>query len=145
MLPKLDDLIQYQHQPVIASYRRNYPEQADRAEDLFQSMLKYLWVSQKHGDERRRSPDDPALDFVLVMHEEMRAIDNMWHNFILYTQDYTEFCHSYFGEYLHHQPDMALIQTHPQSEFAVLMEKYLLYLFENLGEETVTHWFGEHL
>lgn len=32
-------------------------------------------------------------------------IDECWHNFILFTQDYITFCETYFGRYIHHQPN----------------------------------------
>lgn len=31
-------------------------------------------------------------------------IDEVWHTFILFTREYSEFCHRAFGYYLHHQP-----------------------------------------
>ncbi len=33
------------------------------------------------------------------------AIDAAWHHFILFTHDYSEFCHKYFGEFVHHIPN----------------------------------------
>ena len=33
-----------------------------------------------------------------------RVVDIAWHEFILYTKDYHEFCHRAFGHYLHHNP-----------------------------------------
>ena len=33
-----------------------------------------------------------------------RKIDTGWHTFILYTREYTAFCHSIAGEYIHHAP-----------------------------------------
>jgi hypothetical protein len=34
-----------------------------------------------------------------------KAVDAAWHEFILYTRDYTAFCEHAFGRYLHHVPD----------------------------------------
>src|SRR5581483_6206582 len=34
-----------------------------------------------------------------------KAVDAAWHEFILYTRDYTAFCERAFGFYLHHIPD----------------------------------------
>jgi hypothetical protein len=42
-------------------------------------------------------------DMVLGM--PSKAVDIAWHEFILYTQDYVEFCRKAFGSYLHHIPD----------------------------------------
>lgn len=32
------------------------------------------------------------------------SIDEAWHNFILYTEDYNAFCLKYFGHFVHHRP-----------------------------------------
>lgn len=32
------------------------------------------------------------------------AIDNAWHHFILFTEDYAAFCDNYFGRFIHHRP-----------------------------------------
>src|SRR5436190_16668752 len=37
-----------------------------------------------------------------------RAVDEAWHEFILDTRCYTDFCAGAFGDYLHHMPDEAM-------------------------------------
>jgi hypothetical protein len=37
-----------------------------------------------------------------------RAVDEAWHEMILMTREYTEFCRRAFGRYLHHSPDTTL-------------------------------------
>jgi hypothetical protein len=145
MLPELSELLTYHHPKVIASYVRTYPGSEEKANTLFQDMLRFLWISRKHQSDRSLHPDDEQIQFQFVMHEEMREIDNMWHNFILYTHDYIAFCQRYFGEYLHHVPDVADTITSGVEEFSDDLEKYLLYTYDNLGEETVRRWFAMHL
>jgi hypothetical protein len=144
-IPALDVVLSYRHPEVVASYRRNHPASRSRADSLFTEMLRFLWLSQKHAREFRDNPGDESLNFSLVMHEEMREIDNMWHSFILYTKDYTDFCLEKFGEYLHHEPDIAT--KNPQSlwKFKADLEKFLSYAYDELGEETVRAWFAQHL
>lgn len=36
-----------------------------------------------------------------------RRVDEVWHQFILYTGEYGEFCDRYFGEFVHHRPSNA--------------------------------------
>lgn len=31
-------------------------------------------------------------------------VDEFWHQFILYTRDYAEFCEKHFGRFIHHDP-----------------------------------------
>lgn len=34
-----------------------------------------------------------------------KACDEIWHNMILYTQRYPDFCNKYFGRFIHHIPN----------------------------------------
>jgi hypothetical protein len=33
-----------------------------------------------------------------------KEVDEIWHQFILFTREYQEFCHTVFGEFIHHAP-----------------------------------------
>lgn len=37
-----------------------------------------------------------------------QVVDDLWHEFILYTRDYKTFCHHAFGRFLHHSPALTL-------------------------------------
>jgi hypothetical protein len=37
-----------------------------------------------------------------------QVVDDLWHEFILYTRNYQHFCHKAFGGYLHHTPAVEL-------------------------------------
>lgn len=37
-----------------------------------------------------------------------QVVDDLWHEFILYTRDYGRFCNAAFGRFLHHTPAVAL-------------------------------------
>ena len=40
-----------------------------------------------------------------------QVVDDLWHEFILYTKNYQSFCHQAFGRYLHHTPAAVLGQN----------------------------------
>lgn len=48
-----------------------------------------------------------ALQVLTNEHQPMFSVivDSVWHNHILFTKDYTEFCLEVFGHYLHHEPN----------------------------------------
>jgi hypothetical protein len=33
-----------------------------------------------------------------------KEVDSIWHSFILHTEEYAEFCHSFFHKFIHHLP-----------------------------------------
>src|SRR5262245_11697166 len=37
-----------------------------------------------------------------------QVVDDLWHEFILYTRDYQRFCNRAFGGYMHHTPAVVL-------------------------------------
>ena len=61
---------------------------------LFKQGLKWLWYCN-HPNTKGYSSIDTSLLLIL---------DEVWHTFILYTKDYSQFCLEYFGRYIHHAP-----------------------------------------
>lgn len=55
-------------------------------------------------------------------------VDEAWHQFILYTAQYTQFCHRFFGHYVHHAPNnaprSAAHVTVPSASFAQFCDRY---------------------
>ena len=45
-----------------------------------------------------------------------QVVDDLWHEFILYTRNYQTFCNRAFGRYLHHTPADAMSTPGAQSE-----------------------------
>lgn len=41
-----------------------------------------------------------------------QVVDDLWHEFILYTKNYEQFCHRAFGRFLHHTPAEVLAKGH---------------------------------
>ncbi|STX29938.1 Uncharacterized conserved protein [Legionella beliardensis] len=144
-LPTLSNVLAYNNTAVIQRFKQNHPKDSTRAELLFTDMLRYLWLCEKHWWDCKNNPNEPKLNFIPVMHEEMRAIDNMWHEFILLTRDYHDFCHSFFGRFLHHEPNMRSTLAYSPSEFTNSLNLFLNYIYDNLGEDILIAWFKEHL
>jgi hypothetical protein len=44
------------------------------------------------------------------------VVDDAWHEFILFTRDYLEFCQQAFGRYLHHTPAYAMKTSRQERE-----------------------------
>ena len=45
-----------------------------------------------------------------------QVVDDLWHEFILYTRNYETFCRRAFGGFLHHTPAVVLSTARPQNE-----------------------------
>lgn len=54
-------------------------------------------------------------------------VDQAWHQFILFTVEYTEFCNTYFGHYVHHAPCNApapVVEEPPEASRAEFAARY---------------------
>jgi hypothetical protein len=86
----------------------------DEYRKAFTELKKYLWLSDRTG---RPLP------------MTSRAIDDVWHQFILFTVEYHQFCDRFFGHYMHHSPN---VSSSPQPEDSTAKEFFRLYK-ENFG------------
>ncbi|PDT44358.1 glycine-rich domain-containing protein [Sinorhizobium fredii] len=68
-------------------------ETPTEAEALFTEVKRYLVLA--HADNTKK------------WQMYSRRIDECWHQFILFTSQYFEFCHRYFGRFLQHRPSNA--------------------------------------
>lgn len=138
----LDEILSYKNPAVVKRFQKDFPQKAERAEDLFIDLMRFFWGTKKHAADRNLDPKNPDLDFVFIMDEDMRDIDQMWHIFLLYTRDYMNFCERYFGAYLHHQPDLVPIFEDSGFKFETNLEKFLNYNFDLFGENVIQRWFA---
>jgi hypothetical protein len=142
-LPDLHEITAYKHPAVVARFQKEHPARAADAEEIFTDLMRFFWASQKHHRDRQANPKNPAFDFMFIMDEEMKGIDLMWHVFLLYTKDYMEFCSRYFGEYIHHLPDIVPNLPQDPEAFEANLKKFLSYTYDNLGESVLRRWFRE--
>ncbi|HET6345925.1 MAG TPA: hypothetical protein VFH51_13395 [Myxococcota bacterium] len=144
-LPSLERVLAYENPAVLKLYRQNHPNPALPAEAAFQEVLKYLWLTQKHAHDVQTNPGDPSLPRNCIMLCSMQEIDDMWHEFILFTEDYTAFCQGTFGRYIHHLPNIFENSPRPREEETAEIARLLPYIFDHLGEATLRTWFAPYL
>lgn len=143
MVPVLAQLLNYQNKNVLERYAMDYPNNRFTAKEAFEELMKFIWLSLKHKSEKLCAPQNAQLDFVCGMHSEMGDIDDMWHTFLLFTKEYALFCKEYLGVFFHHSPtsnEEKMAMT--QQDFARDCSKFLSFVYDHLGEETVRKWFG---
>jgi hypothetical protein len=136
-LTSIESLFGYQPQPVLSRYKKDYPDNLLSAEKAWRELLKFFWLCQKHQADKKNNPQDESLDFSCGMLGLISDIDDMWHTFLLFTEEYASFCHEYFGEFIHHAPN---VEKTPFERRAPSIEKYLSYIYDHLGEETLRLW-----
>jgi hypothetical protein len=144
-LPVLKQLLEYKNPAVLKLYQQNYPDNKIPAEQAFEEVLKYLWLSKKHEIDSLENQHNEDFPREYFMARSMQEIDEMWHEFILFTKDYTHFCMTYFGEYMHHLPNIFDNVPIPRDTAEKAVEKLLPYIYDHLGENTLRIWFASYL
>ena len=89
------DALEYQAPFLIEKLIKNRSvNDAVEGELLFTEVKRYLMLTQLDRDE---------------VSWEMYSlrVDEVWHQFVLYTHEYAAFCDRYFGRFLHHRPSNA--------------------------------------
>jgi hypothetical protein len=87
----------------------------DEYRKAFTELKKYLWLSALTG---RPLP------------MTSRAIDDVWHQFILFTVEYHRFCDRFFGYYMHHSPNLPRA---PEPEDGSMVKEFFRLYKENFG------------
>ncbi len=88
----------------------------------------------------------------IVVTPELGIIDEMWHTFILFMQQYEEFCVKFFGKVIIHVPTSKKEFLDGEAKFEnskeeaieeiMQLQEYMMNLtYDYLGEETLIKWF----
>jgi hypothetical protein len=87
----------------------------------------FLWLSIERDFRENKSIPMFKINFV---------VDEMWHNFILFSMEYTEFSNLIYGKYIHHAPSMdgAIFDLDEYEATIRFIAKYV-------DEKTLENWF----
>ena len=136
----LEDVLRYENDEVVQRFAADHHVSVADAEELFLETKRWLWLCATRID----GPRIPLLS-------EARAIDMMWHTFIIFTKDYADFCTEYFGVFVHHHP-RTRVETNAWNErvaadpVAALAERKALLrgayetICDELGSATLKKW-----
>lgn len=132
MNKNLREVLEYRNDDVIDRFLVMYDIEKVEAQKIFNETLKWLWLGNKVED--------------VFIDDSTLIIDEMWHNFILFTQDYQNFCQDNFGRYIHHQPEKRRHQEYYNIPFNIdehkcKLEKLYGAIYDHLGEDTLLTWF----
>src|SRR5436309_3499254 len=109
----LDEALDYHNSDIIDRFLGIYDIPSSEAEQIFYETKKWVWLSANASQERRNGNHVPRL----VIDNFLIFIDEMWHNFILFTKLYQEYCLSRFGFFIHHNPTPRRVKEAMNAEF----------------------------
>jgi hypothetical protein len=141
-LRPLEDVLRYENAEVVYRFSVDHGVSLSDAEEIFTETKKWLWLCAA----------EPGIKVPLL--GEARAVDEMWHTFLLFTEAYANFCDTYLGFFVHHQPRTraekeAYEKQRAENSEAVFAEqkKALREAYEiicdRLGTDTLRKWCEE--
>jgi hypothetical protein len=138
----LGEALDYRNDEVIYRFIGQYDMPFEEAELLFNETKKWIWIAAVASRED---------GLKLVIDSYLRFIDEMWHNFILFTKEYDRYCQSKFGVFVHHNPTprrekeafKAQIMSDPSLSAVLERRRHQYsYIYDKLGAETLELWYG---
>jgi len=81
-------VMSYQFDPLVHRMVDKYGWAEEKSREVFEDLKRFLYLSTVSN-----KPIAPS-----------EIIDEIWHNFILFTLDYGEFCTNRVGNFIHHRP-----------------------------------------
>lgn len=146
----LEEVLSYENDGLVRLFSARKQMAIDESKLLFQEMKKLLWFMAQ------RSTDAGPF----VMFSEQGILDDYWHEFILITKAYHEFCDTYFGRYIHHAPHLdgiamdgsgfgipTALATTDKNEYIArklaILRQMMTEVAATLGPEIVKVWYDD--
>ena len=134
---QLKEILSYNSEDILSRFTDMFEVTNEEALDLFQETKKFLYVCQVDG---------------VFIPDDLLILDEMWHNFILFTKEYHAFCDRYFNRYFHHLPASKKEKADQrfknlrdpekaQADYLQKLQHVISTVYDHLGEETVIKWF----
>lgn len=82
----------------------------------------------------------------MAMIDHFKAIDFGWHEFILMTQEYQNFCNDYLDGYVHHLPasiDSKTLQRKRRVQAKAYLTRYLAFMEGEIGSHRLSRWLSD--
>ena len=132
MCPKRSELkekvMKYANDRLIKKYCHQMNISENRAEVAFTELKKFLFICGVTNEALTPS----------------RRLDEIWHQFILFTGDYMRFCSKFFGRMIHHRPDVDFTpRTKEVNDMAY--ERAYSIATDEFGELDPEFWMSPHL
>jgi hypothetical protein len=125
----------YINKDVIQCFNNSFSIPEDDSELIFNETKKWLWLCAKVRNDRLLGKFSYPMG--LFIHQPLLILDEMWHSFLLFTEDYEYFCKQHLGVFIHHRPFGVDSKELTKDDIT----NQLSYIYDNLGEDTLVLWY----
>lgn len=146
----LSEVLTYKNDYIIHEFLRknkNLQLSFNQAELVFEDLKRFLWLLAFFKEKEQINQRENLTD--ISISDSMIVIDEMWHEFILVTEHYTEFCQIYFNRYIHHPPQMSKHKRNLKSMTMdqcneIFIVELIEVVFKYLGKDVAVRWFDTY-
>jgi hypothetical protein len=132
----LESFLRYKNSDVLERYLKDFGGTRKEARAVFGEMLKWFYLNARAiAASSRQEPVQ------CVITSDLAKIDDMWHTFLLFTWDYSQFCERYFGYFFHHLPANGREPKVSPLESKRQRRRFYEHVYDVLGENTFRQWF----
>jgi hypothetical protein len=139
----LDVALAYKNKAVVYCFMDKYAVSYRASESLFHETKKLIWLMARALHLGVPTP---------YITDELLVLDEMWHNFVLFTKDYREYCDRCHGTYIDHLPgtrierdqEIRVQRADPEAyhaKWVAELREQLSFIYDELGEKTVLKWY----
>ncbi|GAA0891142.1 hypothetical protein GCM10009122_08210 [Fulvivirga kasyanovii] len=124
---------------VITAFTERYNVTLEEAQEIFNETKKWLWLAANDPGNNQE---------YLFIDTPLTIIDEMWHNFLLHTKLYYDYCMKKFNKLIHHIPSSHVEKAENNNyfeqrpmEYEAMVKNQYETIYEQLGSETLIKWY----
>ena len=138
----LETALAYKNPSILHKFMEYYDVSYEKAEMLFTETKRYLWLAVYFARQNRKD---------IYLPPPFNAIDEMWHTFILFTEEYHDYCEEMYGHYVHHVPNTKQQKDQMFADYETdnsayyekkhaELKQFYEAVYDVLGEEVLLNW-----
>lgn len=142
MPPRLEDVLAYENDDIPGRMLDEWEIELADARELFDDVKRFMYLSEVAGIQT-------------VIYGPLMMLDEAWHNFILFTAEYTAYSLAHYGHYVHHAPATQTEYARIARELAAQPEatrrgfletnaRQRAAVIEHLGVDTLLRWYVDY-
>lgn len=132
-------VLAYENEGVLADVGRRYCLHPPRARLLFEQVLRWVWLLERHRGRTELHDALPPARLAALLERPLSFIAAVGECFVLRTREYAELCERAFGHMVHWPARGADDPPLTLAELRRAME----LVYDELGEDVVALWFHE--
>lgn len=139
----LEQTLKYQNPELKKRIRKSLGGSHQKINMVYRDVLRWLWLCAKLRSEARDNAWLSKNLTAMRMPSSWLPIDIGWHEFILCTRQYSNFCDQYLDGYIHHGPaklHSKTLESQGEDFSSDYLEVYYSFIGNNIGYKRLNQW-----